>query len=300
MKKSENIISDLNLLMLNIPDELTPLEKVRWIYIKAGELFSYDYTFLDGENRNIRFDMDYVDRFETCIEITEILNLILNNIDSDNISCKTVERRGNIRGDYNQEHVANMVSLSTGEKILIDLTLDLYLIQSGCKTHDFGFNQLDGDEDIISLRECEIMDQKMGLIKYGEYTDKKISDTKSKIYSMDFSDMSFEEIIDYKINEINKIMYSFKGFQEGKNYVNKLFLEILKTQYKEYNLKYKNGQMISAFKITNTESDVWYIFTNTLGLIKSSPEKIISMLDHGWDTRSLSLDEDLYNEKRML
>lgn len=38
-----NIVSDINLILFNIPENVPTLDKVRWLYIKLGELFSYDY-----------------------------------------------------------------------------------------------------------------------------------------------------------------------------------------------------------------------------------------------------------------
>ena len=49
-----------------------------------------------------------------------------NNVDR-NITGKVITRRGNQRGNYDVEHQANEITLSTGEKFILDLTLDLYL-----------------------------------------------------------------------------------------------------------------------------------------------------------------------------
>ena len=38
-----NIASDIRLLLTNIPEGLSEIELIRWIYIKMGNLFSYDY-----------------------------------------------------------------------------------------------------------------------------------------------------------------------------------------------------------------------------------------------------------------
>ena len=40
----EDISGDISLLMNNIPDNLTPLQKVRWVYVHLGRLFSYDWS----------------------------------------------------------------------------------------------------------------------------------------------------------------------------------------------------------------------------------------------------------------
>jgi len=282
MDNNENIISELNLIALNVPEDLSPIEKVRWVYIKLGSLFSYDYNFTNKQNR-IDFSSDYVSRYQTCVGISNILNLILNNIDQ-NIKCETITRDGaNIRGIYDEKHVANLVTFKTGEKIIIDLTLDLYLIQSGCQTKEFGFTtSSSGEEDIVSLYECREMDFKMGIMQSGQYTDNKIQ---SVIDKLDFSNSDFENEIDIKMKSINSLFIPFKGFQESKNYINMLFGKILKHNYKEFNLKY-NDKMISCFVIFDDDNEVWYLLDSTIGLVKTNPKNIKNMFDNGFTTRS--------------
>ena len=153
-------------------DNLTLLEKVRWIYIKAGELFSYDYTILDGDSvPRVDLKEGYINSYQTCFGVSEILSMLLNHIDPG-IKCNVIEREGVNRGRFEEKHRANEVIIGN-EKYILDLTLDLYLIQSGCQTKEFGFSSSpDVDYDIISLNECREMDEKMGLLKNGEYTDK--------------------------------------------------------------------------------------------------------------------------------
>ncbi len=288
---NQNIMNDLNLIMLNIPDNLTPLEKARWVYIKSGELFSYDYNFLNDEESQVRYEEDYINRYETCEEISSILNLMLNNID-ENIKSEVIERPLTIRGTP-RAHKCNLITLNTGEKYILDLTLDLFLIQSGFQTKNFGFSTtIYGDEDILSLNECEEMDKKMGLIKFGEYTDKKINDAKSRINSPKNKDLSFQESVKLRIEEINKLMYKFVGFGEGKDLIIKLFGELMGYYFKEFYLTY-DKEMITCLKVSDYEDEMWFIYSSKLGLMETTQDNISEMLDNGWQTKSTSLEEML-------
>ena len=288
---NQNIMNDLNLIMLNIPDNLTPLEKARWVYIKSGELFSYDYNFLNDEESQVRYEDDYINRYETCEEISSILNLMLNNID-ENIKSEVIERPLTIRGTP-RAHKCNLITLNTGEKYILDLTLDLFLIQSGFQTKNFGFSTtIYGDEDILSLNECEEMDKKMGLIKFGEYTDKKINDAKSRINSPKNKDLSFQDSVKLRIEEINKLMYKFVGFVEGKNLIIKLFSELMGYYFKEFYLTY-DKEMVTCLKVSDYEDEMWFIYSSKLGLMETTQDNISDMLDNGWQTKSTSLEEML-------
>ena len=73
---NENVIDEINLVALNVPDNITPLEKVRWVYIKLGNIFCYDYNYLDkGKDYfGINYEDNYIGRYQSCIEISNIFN----------------------------------------------------------------------------------------------------------------------------------------------------------------------------------------------------------------------------------
>ena len=41
----ENVMNELNSIMMSIPKDISPLEKIRYVYIKVGEVFCYDYYY---------------------------------------------------------------------------------------------------------------------------------------------------------------------------------------------------------------------------------------------------------------
>ena len=292
----ENIYNDIELLSLNFPKNISPIEKVRWLYIKLGKLFSYDYTILDGDEvKRIDYDKQYINSYQTCIGVSQILYKLLNNID-ENIKCNIIERDTVRRGRFDENHKANEIIIGN-EKYILDLTLDLQLIQSGCRTKEFGFTtNANGDYDIISMHECEEMDRKLGLISLGEYTDKKINDAKSILGKINFNNMTIEEEIRVKINKMQELIPDFNGFFEGKNYINKLFLEILGFNYKEFNI-YKGKRMVTCFEVMG-DKPYWYIYGNEVGLFETDPSSILSLLENEWETRSKTLLDEIYNQEK--
>lgn len=300
--KNDNIVSDINLILFNIPENVSTLEKVRWIYIKLGELFSYDYTVVSRPKealKELTFEDNYISPYQTCIQISQIMNIILNSLGPE-CKSKIVDTQDSVRGINNSTHKANSVEFSNGEKYLLDLTLDLYLIQSGCQTKHFGFTTPNGEYDILPLLECERIDKSFGIIKYGEYTDKKINDMKSRLNSIDYSSMTEDEILNYKLSMLNTLVPKFRGSHEGKMYLNKLFIEVLKTRFKEYHLTLQResiDELATIYKFIDTDS--WYLYTPNLGLFRTSKENIKSMLNSGWISKSNSLFDDLENKKTL-
>lgn len=300
--KNDNIVSDINLILFNIPENVSTLEKVRWIYIKLGELFSYDYTVVSKPKealKELTFEDNYISPYQTCIQISQIMNIILNSLGPE-CKSKIVDTQDNVRGINNSTHKANSVEFSNGEKYLLDLTLDLYLIQSGCQTKHFGFTTPNGEYDILPLLECERIDKSFGIIKYGEYTDKKINDMKSRLNSIDYSSMTEDEILNYKLSMLNTLVPKFRGSHEGKMYLNKLFIEVLKSRFKEYHLTLQResiDELATIYKFIDTDS--WYLYTPNLGLFRTSKENIKSMLNSGWISKSNSLFDDLENKKTL-
>lgn len=292
IKNRDNVMDKLNLIMINLPNNLSTIEKIRWIYIKTGEVFSYDFrvvTNMDYAKVKIDFENDYISKYETCVQIAEVFNIMLNYIDG--CESKVIERIANVRGIQGENHVANEVTLSTGECFILDLTLDLYLIQSGCQTRQFGYDSSPNKNyDIISLVECRNMDNKLGLIKNERYTDEVIEELKGDLNKKTYQNDA--EKIEDIISDISKIIPSFNGYHEGKQFVNKLFLDLLPYSYKEFNLTYINGdemELLTCFRILN----VWYLYDSKLGLISTNLSNLKEMLSGGWTTRSNELMSEL-------
>ena len=295
-----NIIPIINYIMSNIPENLTDLEKVRYIYLKLGNIFSYDYRIMRDINvvtDKIDYSSSSINKYQTCIQISEILALLLNNIDA-HCKAKVITRPMQGR-DYMQEHVAVEVEFEDGLKILLDLTLDLYLIQSGMQTKEFGYtNNNTGDYDIISLNECKAMDIKLGYIK-DDYKNKVIMDLKHELDTFDYGNMNTKEILKYKISKIKeKLLIKIPGSYEAMRYITNILITILNREellmLKQYNLSYNHVEELYMLNIFMFEDiDLIYSFTNELGLEEITYEGIKTMLNRGWKTNSKTLPDVL-------
>ena len=130
-KNSDNIIPFINLIMCNIPDEITDLEKIRYIYIELGKVFSYDYRIISDESvasEPLDYERNMIGRYKTCYQISDIFTLLVNNF-VPNAKAKIIERT--IPGrHFSKEHVATEVEMPNHDKFLFDLTLDLYYVQN--------------------------------------------------------------------------------------------------------------------------------------------------------------------------
>lgn len=300
--EQDNIAGDLNLLLFNVPEDVSLLEKIRWLYIKTGQLFSYDYRIgsnLELARNEVDFLNNHISRYQTCTQISYIFKLMVEFLDP-NIKVNVIERIGQIRNMDGVEHVANEIFLPNGERYIMDLTLDLYLIQSGCMTRQFGHTtDLEGNQDIISLSQCRRMDEKLGLIKNGEYTDYKIAKMKEYINSLKpFADI--QQQYNCYINVISGLTERFNGAYESKQYISKLFQDFIDMPYREFNLTYTNdagNQLVTCYLINpNTENELWLVYNSKIGLLKSSKRSIIAMLKLGWLTRSETLNK-MYKEE---
>lgn len=298
----DNIYSDIKKIISNIPDNLSNIEKLRYIYINLGRLFNYDYRVAYDYNYvNKRIDLNsYIEQHATCIQITEILNNILNNIDG--ISSETIQRKiDNMRGAYGHDHVANKVKIKINDDIietyLLDLTLDLYLIQSGCKTMHFGYeNDINADYDIIPQIDNQEIDKKL---KFNTlYMDNIINDIREK-FNNQYNDIT---LINQKLLIINSLIKKNMGYHEGKQFINLLFLKLLNCNYKEYNILKKDEKdniinFKTIFKIEYNDYIKWIIYSKKYGLIAIDEVILKQLFNNNWITRSTNLFNEINQSK---
>jgi len=299
--KNDNVINELNSVLTSIPNGLNLLEKIRWVYINIGKIFSYDYLFTEfnGENYKIRFDQKFISRYVTCVQISEVLRIMIGNIDPNRIKCQIIERpKVRFKGNLNMVHKANLVTLFNGEKYILDLTQDLFLIQSGCQTREFGYSTNAGNEDIIPRRECRLMDEKLGFIKDGKYTDDLIEEEVDNVNFNNYSKMTNVGKIINQMNSVSKLMVNFRGFQEGKDYLTMLFSMMVKSEFKEFDLR--NGSYMIAYYLFGSGKDtVWYRYDQNSGLNLANASEISGLLASGWVTKSKTLSQYLENAEQV-
>ena len=74
LKIGQNIIPSINFIMSSLPEDLTDLEKVRYIYINLGKLFSYDYRIVADESvaeEPVDYSKNDIGRYLSLIHISE-------------------------------------------------------------------------------------------------------------------------------------------------------------------------------------------------------------------------------------
>ena len=302
--ENENVVGELDLLLINMPEDknITPMEKLRWLYIKLGKIFSYNYRIVNDPKiatQELDFENNYIGRYETCVQISEIFNIMANQIPG--VKSKIIERKMDYRGhqQLGLNHLANEVTIDNEGTYILDLTVDLYLIQSGFQTKCFGLESIKDHisdllyeqkyYDIIPLPLCREMDEKLGLLSPDGYTDEKVTKCLDEFSKQDFSNKNDEDIIKYKINYLSKLIPQFRGHHEGKLLLNKLIKELLNVNYREYNLTYRNDstdQIVTCFVLNYENVEIWLLYSNVSGITYTSKEKIEHMLNNGWTTRS--------------
>ena len=308
-----NLVGELNLILLNIPEDLSPLEKAWLIYNKAGHVFRYDYRIANNvelAKKEIDFLTNNIDYFQTCTQISYLLNLMLNNIEG--LESRVIKRNIHLRGNYcnKVDHVAiELKDKTSGKEYLLDLTLDLYEIQSGMICEHFACSEYaniihsdtDKKYDLLSLQERKKLDNKTKINLSGIYTNNQIDECKKKViekYTTDFD----TDIFEYGIEQIKQIIssHNFKGHQEGSLFIKRLFHEILSRvgiNYKEFNLIYlNNDQIVTLFYFDNSSDGTFLLYSTDNGIIETNKKNIKKMLSYGWSTRSNSLG-DLLNSK---
>ena len=310
------MIGELNLILLNIPDNLSSLEKAYWIYNKAGHIFSYDYRVANDikiADKEIDFENNSSDYYQTCIQMSKLLSLMFNNIEG--LSAKVIPRFLPTRGMHvaTRDHVAvELCDKKSNKKYIVDLALDLFQIQSGMLTEHFCRDEYAHSKDIennpkystLSKSDCIRLDKVTGINTTGKYMNDVIDAAKKElleIYKNDFDvdivKIGFEKVSDIMLGK------SFKGHLEGKQFVGRIlssFFSDIGIDIREFNLYYKDSErIVTLFYIRQASGEVFTLYSNDNGLIITSRDNIARMLRMGWTTRSDSLASLLKERKNL-
>lgn len=300
LKHSDNydITSAIELILVNLPSDITILESIRLVYIKLGRLFSYDYN-IASEPSIAKKEIDYsnIGNYQTCRQISEILANCLNKLNS-NIKCQIIDRNANVRGVRDEAHKALAVNFVEDEyeyNLLLDLTLDLFRIQSGMQTKQFAYTTDEKSKyDIIPLSQCELIDKKLGLTL--GYLDDEIKTVKN---ILDNSNASLEDKISYISTRFSK---RFMGAHEALMYYKELFLELINVPFKEFNLIKEvdgNVDMISLFRFDlGNNRELYFLLDKNNGLELTNPLRIRRLLSCGYTTKSITLMASFNNNSK--
>lgn len=193
-----------------MPKDLTDIEKLRYAYLRCGQILSYDRDYLydkindDNGYEKYNKEIDILKLEEekqdnklkvTCKQMSELNVKTVNNIFGREIAKEIGYKKGT------QNHVAVLVQLD-GNYYFMDLYNDIYRIQKGLTTKYFAPSQKNLkiqrkryysiDKSLkkvkcksISQNELKRMDEKLGYIKFGMYMDDVILKLREKMQDKD-------------------------------------------------------------------------------------------------------------------
>lgn len=289
----DNISAQIRNIINNMPSDLNELEKVRWVYMNLGLIINYDYKNLDFLNK-VSIDDEYISRYQTCVQVADIMNQILTKL---GIKCENLEREVD-KLHFDQAHVYNVVTLDTDEKIVLDLVYDLHLIKNNFRTLNFGYKDDGYDYIIISQFEDKMMDEKLGLRT--DYKDDELNDFRIGLERSGYNFTSYEEEVDYIISKVLPYMNNTNDIVEGTNLLDyKLFEDIIRGTIVRHNICNNNKEKIRVYLFTKDDDKVWYLYTGSNSLIKSSMQEVQDLISNGWVSKSGNLYEYLDQGKRL-
>lgn len=172
----------INDILSNMPENLSNIEKVRYIYLQIGKIFSYEREYLYTQDFRVANDMyndvitisminnrNYQNKIvSTCKQTAEVECDVINSLREKNICAKIVGY-----DPIEEKHVAVIVTIDD-KNYYLDINADLYKIQKGMRTVGFAKSSIAVDRtecDTISSEDLEKIDKKLGYCKYGIYTD---------------------------------------------------------------------------------------------------------------------------------
>lgn len=294
----------------NMPKSLTNIEKVRYIYLEIGKIFSYNIEYIHCVDN--RFAKDIYDEKITigsierknyqnkillvCKQASEILNEALNQID---IRSKCIGFE-----EENQYHVDVLVNLNN-KKYLLNIISDVSNIQKGLKTKGFATAKKTYDGincDAIAQENLKIIDKKLGYCKNDMYADEAILLLKEEMknsenikryifenkFNLNNENISKDEIFRYKVDFIFR--YIKNNFNESermellelKSFFTRIFKEILlKNEFKNiktfdfYHRKNATINYSTIYQIRLENENVYYIYDDgQRKFLKVSNEKL--------------------------
>ncbi len=308
----------INKILENMPKNLTDLEKVRYIYLKMGDIFSYNRDFLYIDDYRYVNDMynevitkekiekgNYKNKIASlCKQMSEISCETINKLNPSKIKARIV--------GYNPDketHVEVIVTISD-KSYNLNINLDLYKIQKGMRTVGFATTNKAIDETecvVLSSDEIKKMDEKLNYCKYGMYMDDAIEMIKSEMQDTKNIEKLISEnelktgrkediIFKYKVDFIFK--YLKNNLPEDKKleiyelckYYKKLFKELLTEKERVDNniqkfdiyLKEdgKNKKENALYQIKMRERIIYYLYFDEERGFAEIDEKSLRNLDN--------------------
>ena len=133
-------------------EELSDLEKARYLYIELGKLFRYNLNYLTAYKRkqeDIYFNYVDFDNIPTnsyiCVQMSDIYAEALRRVGV--FASTEVDVKAST--DYTMPHKYTVIQLPNDKKIIADMVYDIAFIQLGMKTSHFATNNENGNKDVL-------------------------------------------------------------------------------------------------------------------------------------------------------
>lgn len=300
----------------DIPDNLTPIEELRYFYLQMGTKFSYNRDFLNAKNyqqirriyneyitKSMIERKDYQNKINaTCKQFSEVTSETINEA---NRYKKRIKTRvvGYVEDEEN--HV-EIVATIEGKNYCLSIDKDLYKIQKGMKTKGFATSQraMDGTQcERITEEELKLIDEKLGYCKKGIYTDdiiqmlRKEMEEETNWEKLKVGGKPKSSVFQYKIDFIFRYLRNNQTKQDEMNiyevdkYYKKLYGSLITDEEKQENklisvdiLLNENGKRIKSliYKIQMRDENLYYIYSDEeKGFKEIGKEDLVEMQENG-------------------
>lgn len=263
--------------------DLTENELVRYVYYDLGKKFSFNlkYSFGSIRSRKKIYSDSFSDKsidetMETntgiCVTFALILESVLSELGVDIITANDLNS-----DEIRCIHVYNIIKPKQGERYSIDLQEDLENIQSHSFTSKFGRSTEQSDTYVISRKEQEEMDKKLGFISDKEfYADEYLDLLRSQLdYFTDFG-----EKMDFLLTNIEAYNNTNINYIERFWYHNGILRKLLSDK------EFRQIRMVNFY---TQDGDIRNYILG-VAVINSKQEKVIYLYN---------LDKRLYEKKSM-
>lgn len=314
-----------------IPENLTPREELRYLYLKLGNIFSYNRDFLNSKDyrqiKRIYNDFITISMIEkgiyqnkiiaTCKQFAEATSDTINesNQYKRRIKARTV---GYVEDE--ESHV-EVIATIDGKNYCLSIDKDLYKIQKGMKTKGFATDKkaIDGTEcGTMTEEELKKIDEKLGYCKNGIYTDDIIQLLKKEMaeeqnWEQFNQGKPKESAFQYKIDFIFRYLKNNAAKQDEMNiyevdkYYKKLYGSLLTEEEKQKNKlrsidikTIQDGKLIKSvlYEIQREKRNLYYIYSQQeKTFIETTKEEILEWIKKGileYETESeLNFEEEI-------
>ena len=299
--KNKKVFLDI---LKGMPKNLEQIEMARYIYLELGKVLSYDMNAFylkdellgDRYNKEIELDKE----FDTTLVCKPINIIYIKLLKIMGIDAELIQLDNNFK--YN--HVGTSITFDNGIKIFTDLTLDLHRIQNGMRTMDFAYTSPQGNYDILSRRELNKIDDKLGYTFRGIYTDDFIdivskeltNKVKVERYLLDgkrIEDCNICEVISRKLDFIlNHVMFKRLGYAEGRNTLIYILQKCLSDEeskhIKQFDLikqNENNNEFANLIKVFDEKNSIYYLQLPDEEMKKCTKCDIDDIFKIGWKNR---------------